>query len=70
MADPLKSHYMMAQVFIDLEDGQTVDCYMFTSGSELGIQDILNDDRKFFPIKCEGKLKLLSKNKVVMITPA
>lgn len=70
MTRPLKSHYVMTHVTIELDNGEKLDCHMFTHGGERAIQDVLNDDRKFFPVEIDHKLKLVSKQKIVLVQMA
>lgn len=69
MVSPLKSHNGLTSVSIDLDTGATIECFLYTSTSEREVQEVLNDERSFLPIQCNGKIRFLNKRNVLLVTP-
>jgi hypothetical protein len=60
--------FRIVKVIVSLSDGtRWLDCEIYLpTGSRLS--DVMNDERKFLPIKREGKEIVVHKDKVVFLT--
>lgn len=69
MANPLQANEIPKKIEVTLHDGSKLEGEIFCDTSPQSIQKVLNDRRKFLPVRVGDEMKFISKTYIVLITP-
>jgi len=68
MARPLPANEICHKITLELHDGTLLDGEIYCDTSKNSIQKVLNDDRKFLPVKIADATLFIAKAYIVKCT--